>query len=582
MAAVAVVAAFIALSQAANLSWKVGPWRNAGASLTYDEVAHIPAGYYYLTTGRYDLNPEHPPLVKDIAGLALLSLPVNSQHLSAAEQANANTEWTYGANLLFHSKVSVNTIVHRARLAVTLLNAILLFIFYLVLRMLVSRRAALLALLLVSLNPFMLSNGGLVTTDVPSALLMAIALMWSVVTLRDLWSDRPWVRDAIVLGIWSGLAMLAKFSGIITLPAIILIYLAYLAVKRAERARIYRVVGAIAVASAAAIVMVLALYIPQTHNMSHQDVVTQLEFHLPPAAPAIERKAFVHLADLPKIGKAVGQYINGVLLVQSRMDTGDNEIYFAGTVYGAQGSGWTYFPVMYLAKMPLAYTGLALLVALSVGALWWRHRRLEMPKFLTFAVCGFCAIYGAFALTSTLQIGVRYVAVIIVLVPALTAFLADFLLQRSQRPKWLKPTVYSLVALAILPVLWSFPYYLSYYNLAAGGTSGGYRLADDSNYDWGQDLSRLDQWAKSHHVKHLYVYGLLNSYIPLSDYVKTDMTELSTADPSSLPAGSLLAVSTTMYEFANGHGTGRPPVFPATSQAIARPAPSWFVFKISK
>ena len=45
-----------------------------GHALINDELTYIPSGYYYLTTGRYFLNPEHPPLVKDIAGLPALWL----------------------------------------------------------------------------------------------------------------------------------------------------------------------------------------------------------------------------------------------------------------------------------------------------------------------------------------------------------------------------------------------------------------------------------------------------------------------------------------------------------------------------
>ena len=38
-------------------------WTSLSAkSLTFDEVVYIPAGYSYVTTGDYRLNPEHPPL----------------------------------------------------------------------------------------------------------------------------------------------------------------------------------------------------------------------------------------------------------------------------------------------------------------------------------------------------------------------------------------------------------------------------------------------------------------------------------------------------------------------------------------
>ena len=45
------------------------------ASPTYDEVAHLPAGYTYLRWHDYRMNPEHPPLVKMLAALPLIWRP---------------------------------------------------------------------------------------------------------------------------------------------------------------------------------------------------------------------------------------------------------------------------------------------------------------------------------------------------------------------------------------------------------------------------------------------------------------------------------------------------------------------------
>ena len=58
-------------------------------SLTFDELAHIPAGYSYLTQQDYRINPEHPPLAKDLAALPLLFLnlnfPLNSANWTQAD-----------------------------------------------------------------------------------------------------------------------------------------------------------------------------------------------------------------------------------------------------------------------------------------------------------------------------------------------------------------------------------------------------------------------------------------------------------------------------------------------------------------
>src|SRR6266702_5732623 len=52
----------------------VGIFRSAWATrrdgFTIDEPWHITAGVAYLRTGEFYLNPEHPPLVKIVAGLA--------------------------------------------------------------------------------------------------------------------------------------------------------------------------------------------------------------------------------------------------------------------------------------------------------------------------------------------------------------------------------------------------------------------------------------------------------------------------------------------------------------------------------
>src|SRR5882762_4217027 len=40
--------------------------------ITNDEIVHIPAGYYHLVAGDFQLNNEHPPLIKMWAALPLL------------------------------------------------------------------------------------------------------------------------------------------------------------------------------------------------------------------------------------------------------------------------------------------------------------------------------------------------------------------------------------------------------------------------------------------------------------------------------------------------------------------------------
>src|ERR1700722_1020133 len=62
-----------------------------------DELAHIPAGYGYVSQLSYDLNPEHPPLVKALAMLPVLFLQPNFPTQSSAWTTAVNGEWSMGA-----------------------------------------------------------------------------------------------------------------------------------------------------------------------------------------------------------------------------------------------------------------------------------------------------------------------------------------------------------------------------------------------------------------------------------------------------------------------------------------------------
>ncbi len=573
-----VLAAFVALALLSNLPWHLGPLSNAGNAITYDELSHIPSGYYYLTTGRYDLNPEHPPLVKDVAGLAILSLPIHAPTLTPDQRIQGDIQWRYGADVLFGSGVAASTIVNRARLAVTLLNALLLLLLYFAWRPAVGRKAAFVGLAFVALNPFVISNGSIVTTDVPSALLMAATLGVAAGLLERLQSRKPYAKYSALLGLVAGLAMLAKFSSIVLLPIIALIMLVYVALTRRSWPIVWTTIKALVVATVIAFVVVMALYIPQTRNMERDGISGTLYAQL--EKYSLERRVARHIPNIPVVGKAVGEYIVGVLFVQTRVDSGDNQIFFNGHVYGYKGAGPAYFPVTYLAKMPLALSLLGAEVLILGVYLWRKQGRISANPRAIVMLAGFALTYLIIASGTTLQIGVRYVAADIICIPLLTGIAAVTLMRNPVAPKWYKPTFYALATLTFVPLVLAFPFYLSYTNIAFGGTNNGYKLADDSDYDWGQDLYRLDAWAQQNHIQNLYVYGLLNPYLPTADYVKTDMIQIPVATMwGTLPPHSYLAVSTTLYEFANASGTGHSPQLPPATSAIARPAPSWLVFR---
>ncbi len=137
----------LALFSVSGFDWK--NLKYTGATITSDEFAHISAGYYYLKTGRYLLNPEHPPLVKDIAAIPLFLVnpyiprigvinkssreighvfgdekyPFENEIFSS-ESEMANDEWGFGNAFLFNQRNDPDTIVLYSRIGVILFNTI--------------------------------------------------------------------------------------------------------------------------------------------------------------------------------------------------------------------------------------------------------------------------------------------------------------------------------------------------------------------------------------------------------------------------------------------------------------------------
>jgi hypothetical protein len=91
------------------------------------------------------------------------------------------------------------------------------------------------------------------------------------------------------------------------------------------------------------------------------------------------------------------------------------------------------------------------------------------------------------------------------------------------------------------------PGYLSYFNIFAGGASGGARFLLDSNIDWGQDLPRLKRWMTDRAIErvHLAYFGTADPRAYGINYQKVVMVhDFRPRWPSSRPrSGDHVAVS---------------------------------------
>jgi hypothetical protein len=472
-------------------------------SAIVDEVAHIPAGYSYLHYGDYRLNPEHPPLMKDLAALPLQFIHLNFPKQSAAWTTEVNGQWDAGWEFLYESGNNAASILFWARLPILLMGVG----FGLVLYPYVKRRygitAGLLALFFYVFSPNILANARLVTTDLGAAIMMFIALMGFI-----RYVERPTRKHLIWLSLGIALACVTKHSSVILYPFLLMMTIIYAWVRRqagASKASWRTYVGGLVLASILSQLWVYLFYIPHVWNMP-TSVQIALINHSLPLYPGIT-SILVFIAKLPG-GKPLAQYLLGVIMVFGRVE-GGNVTYFVGHV--RNGSFRLYFPLLFVVKTQVAFLLLGLTTAGVAGWHFLGRRAAEWRQHLvgyvrehvvetTLAL--FALTYFAAAVEGNLNLGIRHILPIyiplFVLVSVATVKLVRHLGATSR--SWLPAIMVTLVVLLgwyAESTLAVAPHYIAYFNELIGGPGNANEYFSDSSVDWGQDLVRLHDYVEA-------------------------------------------------------------------------------------
>lgn len=476
-------------------------------SVIVDEVPHIGAGYSYLVKHDYRLNPEHPPLAKELAALPLLFLNLNQ---NAFQQkfwtTDVNGQWDFGRFLMFNSSNDADLIKHLVKLPMLIffvLSAILIFKWS---RKLYGDVGAYMALLLFSFSPTVIAHSRFVTTDMP-ALFGVLAA--SYFFLKYL--NAPDRKNLIIASLVFGVALLLKFSTFLLVPYFLILAFFWglrkdfsFLVKTIYRTILIFVIGFV--------VVVWPVYYYSSYNYPPQrqyadTVQNMLSFSNKKLANTV-----IWASDKPVI-RAAGQYGLGLLMVGQRA-TGGNTTYFLGEV---SNRGWhKYFPIVYFIKEPLPWWGLVVLAVLFLGWQTGKPSRQSFGRFwgwvnnhfTEFAMILWLVIYWTTSIRSNLNIGVRHLLptfpFAIMLVSGQISRIINWARQAGQKVLTaVILTVSFFLSWQVLESLNVYPFYLTYFNQTVGGPSGGYRFVVDSNLDWGQDLLRLSRWVKQNDIQRI-------------------------------------------------------------------------------
>lgn len=501
-------------------------------SATMDELAHIPAGFGYVTQFDYRLNPEHPPLVKALAAFAA-EIVVRPYFPTDTPdwRDDVNGQWGQGTKFLYESGNDADRIIFWSRAPLILLTVFFGWLFYRWTRARFGKRTTFFALTLFAFSPTLLTHGRLVTTDMGAAFGFFLGIASFIAFL-----EKPDVKRITIAGILLGIALLLKFSVVLLIPVYAILIIAWMMTTPNlywhERIRMLTRLGyktfVIGIIGIFVISLVYGIFV---WRYPAERQVRDAEFLLGSygSRPAVE----LNLALIKNpLTRPFGEYLLGLLMVQQRSQ-GGNTAYFLGEV-SAAGSRW-YFPLLYLLKEPLPFHILTLIALVSASRgrstlSFFRKLSVERIRrwialhFPEFSALVFIAVYWAASIQSPLNIGIRHVLPTFPFIYLLVSRrLADSLMQnRVSDPKnwgeWLRGLYDTYVAsipryillAALLVWLASetiavFPSFLSYYNQLAGGTANGWRIAVDSNYDWGQDMKRLADVTRENNIQKIAV-----------------------------------------------------------------------------
>jgi len=516
-----IMAGAILLLMAANLISVT-----ARKSITTDEIVLIPAAYYYLVDDKVNLIGQHPPLCKFLAGLPLLFIQPNEwkpEKVDPAGRADQN-EWGFVQHFWADNRTQFELISLWSRLPMIALTLALGFLIFVFARDLLGPRAAVLAVALFAFEPTILAHGKIVQTDIPAAfgLLLSVYAVWKYVRA-------PRWKTACGLGAAVAVALLAKYSMLIVVPAVFVAPLSLC--FRREARRMDRVRDAI-LAAATLLVVVNAAYFFNHRALTPGDVKWISDVF--PESPGIMT-----------IGVRISRWFFPTDLVMG--------IYWqlhharVGHPAGLLGmyanhGWWYYFPVAFFFKSTIPF------LLLSLLSFIWAIRRMicqREGKWLVLLLP--LILYTALMLTSPIDIGVRYYLPAYSFFIILSAGLLDLLLQpRALHFQRYAATMVAAVALLWIAfeAAWTYPHYIPYMNQLAFSRPHWWYLSD-SNVEWGEDSKALAAWLQARGENR--VRGLLLGCFATLDFYRINYVDALSKTTEPPPRYTALGAS-----FLNG------------------------------
>ncbi|MFB3896216.1 MAG: ArnT family glycosyltransferase [bacterium] len=468
-------------------------------SVTVDESGHIPIALAQLHTGKFNMNPENPPLVRLWSALPLLFLSPRL-HLEPGFQ---NIDYVfYARQFMVDNQVNYHFLFIISRVMITLLLIPLGITIWRWMKKDYGITAIILALFLLLLNPNIIAHATLSTLDFG----LTVLFFASVYTLKR-WTENPNWKYTGIAGIVLGLAQCAKFTAVLLYPLFIfaIIWLGYKSSSISKRKLILMAIGILLIS----ILVINIVYCFQLSGMQ----LRYFEFHSAPLK--MLKSIFPAFLPIPY------PFFYIVGLDNQIAESGSYDNYLNG-VLSTHGC-WYYYLFAFLIKNPIPF-----LICIFMGCYIY-FKRTKINQVDWFLILPPILILLFFSLSTTKNIGLRFILPAYPFIAILAAQIINIHVPKKQ-------IILGMLGLwYLISCLWITPNYLAYFNELVNGPSQGYKYLLDSNLDWGQDLIRFKKYLVKHHIESIpfshfgpvnpAVYGI--NALPLTNQPQSGLIAIS-------------------------------------------------------
>jgi hypothetical protein len=482
-------------------------------SHTQDEPAHLSTGLQWWQDGEYTIETLHPPLAR----VAIAFLP----YLKGARIPDDGDLWERGLTALWEdgNYQSVLTAMRLGNLPFFMLALLAAFLWGCVVG---GMWTGVTALCIASLLPPLLAHAGLATTDMAVTALLPLALLafWR-------WTNNVRSFSALfLLALTLALAVLAKFTTFLYFPVGALVILAWRwCSKEKTLPRLAEVASSAALLALGTFLIIWSGYrfsVGTAMSTSPESMARAVDIVFRWSGPRHDAGTWAANLTVP-----APELPAGIIMSMKKSREGHRSYFM-----GSNGRyGWVgFFPTAVTVKTPAPI--ILLLVAGIAGiATRRRFRAAGLPLALAAAIV-------LVVMPSTINIGVRHVMPAFIFLAVVAATGVRYFLGRG----WLGVVAAAiLLSWAALTSARAHPDYLPWFNFPAADREPPVLL--DSDYDWGQDLSRLSRRLDELAIEKINLCWPWTTR--LEQHISADVVRM---EPYEIPSGWTAVSITCIYQ----------------------------------